>query len=122
MEEYKPFKSGKVRELYDLGDSLIMVCTDRISAFDNILESPIPKKGEVLNKMSKFWFDFTKDVVPNHMISINAADTSQAPAGKATKKTAPSAVSVCRKGSRNVKSSLKRFSRLLPKRLSVSMT
>ena len=74
MEEYKPFKSGKVRELYDLGDSLIMVCTDRISAFDNILESPIPKKGEVLNKMSKFWFDFTKDLVPNHMISINAAD------------------------------------------------
>ena len=74
MKEYKPFKSGKVRELYDLGDSLIMVCTDRISAFDNILESPIPKKGEVLNKMSKFWFDFTKDVVPNHMISINAAD------------------------------------------------
>lgn len=74
MEEYKPFKSGKVRELYDLGDSLIIVCTDRISAFDNILESPIPKKGEVLNKMSKFWFDFTKDVVPNHMISINAAD------------------------------------------------
>ena len=74
MKEYKPFKSGKVRELYDLGDSLIMVCTDRISAFDNILESPLPKKGEVLNKMSKFWFDFTKDVVPNHMISIDAAD------------------------------------------------
>ena len=74
MKEYKPFKSGKVRELYDLGDSLIMVCTDRISAFDNILESPIPKKGEELNKMSKFWFDFTKDVVPNHMISIDAAD------------------------------------------------
>lgn len=74
MKEYKPFKSGKVRELYDLGDSLIMVCTDRISAFDNILENPIPQKGEVLNKMSKFWFDFTKDVVPNHMISINAAD------------------------------------------------
>lgn len=74
MKEYKPFKSGKVRELYDLGDSLIMVCTDRISAFDNILENPILKKGEVLNKMSKFWFDFTKDVVPNHMISIDAAD------------------------------------------------
>lgn len=74
MKEYKPFKSGKVRELYDLGDSLIMVCTDRISAFDNILENLIPKKGEVLNKMSKFWFDFTKDVVPNHMISIDAAD------------------------------------------------
>lgn len=74
MKEYKPFKSGKVRELYDLGDSLIIVCTDRISAFDNILESPIPKKGEVLNKMSKFWFDFTKGMVPNHMISIDVAD------------------------------------------------
>ena len=49
MKEYKPFKSGKVRELYDLGDSLVMVCTDRISAFDKILENPIPKKGEVLN-------------------------------------------------------------------------
>ena len=70
MKEYKPFKLGKVRELYDLGDSLIMVCTDRISAFDNILVNPIPKKGEVLNKMSKFWFDFTKDVVPNHMIPL----------------------------------------------------
>ena len=121
MKEYKPFKSGKVRELYDLGDSLIMVCTDRISAFDNILENPIPKKGEVLNKMSKFWFDFTKDVVPNHMISIDAADMPVF-FRKATKKTAPSAVSVCRKGLRNVKSSLKRFSLLLPKRLPVSMT
>ena len=71
MKEYKPFKSGKVRELYDLGDSLIMVCTDRISAFDNILESPIPKKGEVLNKMSKFWFDLTEDILPNHMITVD---------------------------------------------------
>ena len=70
MKEYKPFKSGKVRELYDLGDSLIMVCTDRISAFDNILENPIPKKGEVLNKMSKFWFDLTEDILPNHMITM----------------------------------------------------
>lgn len=74
MKEYKPFKSGKVRELYDLRDSLVMVCTDRISAFDKILEKPIPKKGEVLNKMSEFWFDFTKDVVPNHMISIDVKD------------------------------------------------
>ena len=52
MKEYKPFKSGKVRELYDLGDSLVMVCTDRISAFDNILKCPIPEKGCVLNRMS----------------------------------------------------------------------
>ena len=63
MKEYKPFKSGKVRELYDLGDSLVMVCTDRISAFDVILKDPVPEKGAVLNKMSKFWFDFTKDIV-----------------------------------------------------------
>ena len=74
MKEYKPFKSGKVRELYDLGDSLVMVCTDRISAFDNILKCPIPEKGVVLNRMSKFWFDFTKDIVPNHMISIDTKD------------------------------------------------
>lgn len=74
MKEYVPFKSGKVRELYDLGDSLIIVSTDRISAFDNILENPIPKKGEILNKMSEFWFDFTKDVVSNHMISIDTKD------------------------------------------------
>ena len=74
MKEYKPFKSGKVRELYDLGDSLVMVCTDRISAFDNILKCPIPEKGCVLNRMSKFWFDLTKDIVPNHMISIDTKD------------------------------------------------
>lgn len=74
MKEYKPFKSGKVRELYDLGDSLVMVCTDRISAFDKILDDPIPEKGIVLNKMSEFWFDFTKDIVPNHMISIDTKD------------------------------------------------
>ena len=74
MKEYKPFKSGKVRELYDLGDSLVMVCTDRISAFDNILKEPVPQKGAVLNKMSKFWFDFTGDIVPNHMLSIDVQD------------------------------------------------
>lgn len=74
MKEYKPFKSGKVRELYDLGDSLVMVCTDRISAFDRILDEPIPRKGEVLNRMSEFWFEFTKDIVPNHMISIDTKD------------------------------------------------
>lgn len=74
MKEYKPFKSGKVRELYDVGDSLVMVCTDRISAFDNILKEPVPQKGAVLNKMSKFWFDFTRDIVPNHMLSIDVQD------------------------------------------------
>ena len=74
MKEYKPFKSGKVRELYDLGDSLVMVCTDRISAFDNILKCPIPEKGCVLNRMSKFWFDLTEDILPNHMISVDTKD------------------------------------------------
>ena len=70
MKEYKPFKSGKVREVYDAGDSIIMVATDRISAFDHILQNKITQKGEVLTKMSKFWFDLTADILPNHMISI----------------------------------------------------
>ncbi len=74
MTEYKPVKSGKVREIYDIGDSLIMVATDRISAFDHILKNDVRNKGAVLTQMSKFWFDFTKDIVPNHMISIDTAD------------------------------------------------
>lgn len=74
MQEYKPFKEGKVREVYDNGDSLIMVATDRISAFDNILKNKITDKGAILTQMSKFWFDFTKDIVPNHMISVDNND------------------------------------------------
>lgn len=74
MKEYKPFKSGKVREVYDAGDSIIMVATDRISAFDHILKNQITKKGKVLTQMSKFWFDFTKDIIPNHMISVDNND------------------------------------------------
>ena len=65
---------GKVREVYDNGDSLIMVATDRISAFDHILKNKITDKGAILTQMSKFWFEFTKDVVPNHMISVDAKD------------------------------------------------
>ena len=71
MKEYKPFKSGKVREVYDAGDSIIMVATDRISAFDHILKNKITQKGQVLTQMSKFWFDLTADIVPNHMISVD---------------------------------------------------
>lgn len=71
MKEYKPFKSGKVREIYDIGDSLIMVATDRISAFDHILKNKITDKGAVLTQMSKFWFDLTKDIVPNHVLSVD---------------------------------------------------
>lgn len=74
MKVYKPFKSGKVREMYDANDSIIMVATDRISAFDHILKTDIPKKGIVLTQLSKFWFDFTKDVVANHMLSVAVED------------------------------------------------
>lgn len=71
MKEFKPVKEGKVREIYDIGDSLILVASDRISAFDVILKNLIVGKGEVLTKMSKFWFDLTKDIVPNHMLSVD---------------------------------------------------
>ena len=74
MQEYKPFKSGKVREMYDAGDSIIMVATDRISAFDHILKNNIVKKGTVLAQISKFWFNLTKDIVPNHMLSVDVKD------------------------------------------------
>ena len=74
MKEFKPIKEGKVREIYDNGDNLIMVATDRISAFDVILKNKIEKKGAVLTQMSRFWFDYTKDIVPNHMISVDVND------------------------------------------------
>lgn len=74
MQEFTPIKEGKVREVYDNGDSLIIVATNRISAFDVILKNQITKKGAILTQMSKFWFDFTKDVVPNHMISVDVKD------------------------------------------------
>ena len=74
MKEYTPVKEGKIREVYDIGDSLIMVATDRISAFDHILKNKIVDKGAILTLMSKFWFDFTKDILPNHMISVDVND------------------------------------------------
>ena len=74
MENLKLLYEGKVREVYDNGDSLIMVATDRISAFDNILKNKITDKGAILTQMSKFWFDYTKDVVPNHMLSVDVND------------------------------------------------
>ncbi len=69
IKEAKLFSKGKVREIYDDGDSLIMIATDRISAFDVILPDPIPGKGIVLTQISIFWFDFLKDIVPNHFIT-----------------------------------------------------
>ncbi len=74
MQEFKPVKEGKVREVYDNGDSLIIVATDRISAFDHILQNKITDKGAILTQMSKFWFDFTKDIVKNHMISVDVRE------------------------------------------------
>ena len=69
-----PDSQGKVRDLYDLGDRLLIVASDRISAFDVVLPDPIPHKGEVLTKLSLFWFDLLGDVVPNHLISADVAD------------------------------------------------
>ena len=74
MTEYQPIKEGKVREIYDIGDYLILVATDRISCFDVILHNTVNKKGAVLTQMSKFWFDLTSDIVPNHMVSTDVND------------------------------------------------
>ncbi|MBE6017142.1 MAG: phosphoribosylaminoimidazolesuccinocarboxamide synthase [Lachnospiraceae bacterium] len=74
MKEYKPVKEGKVREIYDIGDNLIMVATDRISCFDVILNNQVTKKGTVLTQMSKFWFNMTSDIIPNHMVSTDVND------------------------------------------------
>jgi len=74
MKEYTPVKEGKVREIYDIGDQLVMVATDRISAFDVILKNKVEKKGTVLTQMSKFWFDYTEDICANHMISVDVND------------------------------------------------
>jgi len=71
LDGLKFFKSGKVREVYDMGDKLLIISTDRISCFDVILPTPIPGKGEVLTQVSKFWFEFTKDIVGNHLISAD---------------------------------------------------
>ncbi|MBS5397027.1 MAG: phosphoribosylaminoimidazolesuccinocarboxamide synthase [Collinsella sp.] len=72
--ERRPDSRGKVRDIYDAGENLLMVATDRISAFDFILPDEIPFKGEVLNRISAFWFDKFADIVPNHLVSIDPAD------------------------------------------------
>ncbi len=71
----KKISSGKVREIYEVdSDKLLLVVSDRISAFDYILPAMIPNKGKVLNKISEFWFDYVKDVIPNHIISTDIKD------------------------------------------------
>ena len=72
--ELPPDAQGKVRDLYDLGDELLLVATDRISAFDYVLEDEIPLKGVVLTQLSRFWFELLEGVVENHLISTDVAD------------------------------------------------
>ncbi len=69
-----PDRTGKVRDIYDFGDRLLIVATDRISAFDYVLGSGIPDKGKVLTQLSRFWFDRLRDLVPNHIVSMNPAE------------------------------------------------
>jgi phosphoribosylaminoimidazole-succinocarboxamide synthase len=69
-----PDSRGKVRDLYDLGDRLLLVASDRLSAFDVVLTDPIPYKGEVLTKLSLYWFDLLSSVIPNHFLSADVAD------------------------------------------------
>lgn len=70
-ETLRLFKRGKVRDVYDLGERLLIVATDRISAFDVVLPTGIPSKGAVLTQLSAFWFDFIKDITPTHFVSAN---------------------------------------------------
>jgi len=70
----KVFKKGKVRDVYQTNESLLLIVTDRISAFDYVLHEPIPKKGICLTQISKFWFDYFKDKIPNHVISADIQD------------------------------------------------
>src|SRR5262245_66544389 len=69
-----PTRQGKVRDIYDFGDELLIVATDRISAFDYVLGSGIPDKGRVLTQISAFWFERTQSIVSNHLLSTNLDD------------------------------------------------
>ena len=74
FSEFPLISKGKVRDIYDLGENLLIVVTDRLSAFDHILPQPIPQKGRVLNLMSRFWFEMTAGKIGNHMVSTDVAD------------------------------------------------
>jgi phosphoribosylaminoimidazole-succinocarboxamide synthase len=77
LPDVKLHGRGKVRDIYDLGDHFLIVATDRLSAFDVVLPTPIPDKGKVLTQMSAFWFDRFKDVVPNHVVSTDVSKYPQ---------------------------------------------
>jgi len=78
FEGVKPPVRGKVRDIYDLGDKLLIIATDRISAFDVVLPEGIPGKGRVLNQISKYWFGRMRDIIPNHLISTEVDDYPEA--------------------------------------------
>jgi phosphoribosylaminoimidazole-succinocarboxamide synthase len=85
LEDLKLHASGKVREIYEDGDDLIMVASDRISVYDVILPTPIPDKGKVLNKMSLFWFELTEEICPNHFISEDVPPEAEGRGMRVTK-------------------------------------
>lgn len=74
LEGLDLWRRGKVRDVYDLGDSLLIVATDRISAFDVVMDDPIPGKGQMLTQISKYWFEVMSDIIPNHVISFDIKD------------------------------------------------
>jgi phosphoribosylaminoimidazole-succinocarboxamide synthase len=78
LEGLTPFRRGKVRDLYEVGDHLLIVATDRISAFDYVLASGIPDKGAVLNQLSAFWFDLMTDIVPHHVVATDPDEYPEA--------------------------------------------
>ena len=74
IKEFPLYAKGKVRDVYDLKDKLLIIATDRISAFDVVLPNGIPGKGKVLTKMSLFWFELVKDLIDNHLIAFKVDD------------------------------------------------
>ncbi|MBA3724968.1 MAG: phosphoribosylaminoimidazolesuccinocarboxamide synthase [Armatimonadetes bacterium] len=76
-----PIRSGKVREIFDLGQTLLMVATDRVSAFDVVMPNGIPDKGKILNQLSALWFNKLRDIIPNHLITINDDEIADALGG-----------------------------------------
>ncbi|MER3328932.1 MAG: phosphoribosylaminoimidazolesuccinocarboxamide synthase, partial [Candidatus Kapaibacterium sp.] len=74
IDDLKLVRKGKVREVFDLGESLLIVATDRISAFDVIMNEPIPEKGKILNQISTYWLNNTKHIINNHLIASDFSD------------------------------------------------
>ena len=96
LSDRRPDRQGKVRDLYDLGDHLLIVATDRISAFDYVLGSGIPDKGKVLTQISSFWFDRTRSIVPNHVVSTDPAHRARPRVDRPTRVLCQLPSSLCR--------------------------